>query len=108
MQIVDILSAMNADSSSPLVQLRVDGGMARNNLLMQFQSDVLNVPCLRPSVLETTALGSAFLAGLGVGFWSDTTAISEAWRLENRFEPNLTAEAREIHLQQWVNAVSKA
>jgi glycerol kinase len=108
MQIVDILSAMNADSSSPLVQLRVDGGMARNNLLMQFQSDVLNVPCLRPSVLETTALGSAFLAGLGVGFWSDTTAISEAWRLENLFEPNLTAEAREIHLQQWVNAVSKA
>lgn len=108
MQIVDILSAMNADSLSPLVQLRVDGGMARNNLLMQFQSDVLNVPCLRPSVLETTALGSAFLAGLGVGFWSDTAAISEAWCLENRFEPNLTTEAREIHLQEWAQAVSKA
>ena len=88
MQIVDILSAMNADSLTPLAQLRVDGGMAKNDLLMQFQSDVLNVPCLRPSVLETTALGSAFLAGLGVGFWLDTEAVSSAWRLSHLSNPN--------------------
>ena len=108
MQIVDILSAMNADSSTPLAQLRVDGGMAKNSLLMQFQSDVLNVPCLRPSVLETTALGSAFLAGLGVGFWSDSEAISSAWRLAHQFDPQLTSEERAIHLEQWSQVVAKA
>ena len=108
MQIVDILNAMNADSLTPLAQLRVDGGMAKNELLMQFQSDVLNVPCLRPSVLETTALGSAFLAGLGVGFWSSTEAISSAWRLSHSFEPQLTSEERAIHQKQWSHAVAKA
>ena len=100
------LKCHSADSLTPLAQLRVDGGMA--NELHAFQSDVLNVPCLRPSVLETTALGSAFLAGLGVGFWSSTEAISSAWRLSHSFEPQLTSEERAIHQKQWSHAVAKA
>ena len=81
LQNVDILTSMEKDSGAKLSQLKVDGGMARNNLMMQIQADVLGVSCVRPTVLETTALGAAFLAGLGVGFWSDTNAIKDdgAW-----------------------------
>ena len=80
LQISDILSAMSTDAGTPLTELKVDGGAARNDLLMKFQADVLGVTCVRPTVLETTALGAAFLAGLGAGVWNSTDAIREAWQ----------------------------
>ena len=108
LQINDILGAMSQDSGTALSQLRVDGGAARNNLLMQFQADILGVSCVRPTVLETTALGSAFLAGLGVGFWKNTDAISCAWAEDRRFEADMPSAERNAHLTAWKTAVSKA
>ncbi len=108
LQISDILTAMSADAGQPLTSLKVDGGATRNNLLMQFQSDILGVDCVRPTVLETTALGSAFLAGLGVGLWTSTEAISAAWAAERRFTPQLSAQAVEAHLAAWAAAVSRS
>ena len=108
MQIVDILDAMSQDSSQRILSLKVDGGMARNDLLMQFQSDVLQVDCVRPTVLETTALGAAFLAGLGVGIWSSTDAIAAAWRESARFSPKNGISFREKHLGYWHSAVKRA
>ena len=108
MQVTDILSSMVADLGHDLLELRVDGGMARNNILMQFQSDVLDVACLRPAVLETTAVGAAFLAGLGVGFWKDTDAISHSWILEKEFSAEITGLKRKSYRKQWSEAVSKA
>ena len=108
LQISDILGAMSQDSGTPLTQLRVDGGAARNNLLMQFQADILGVSCVRPTVLETTALGSAFLAGLGVGFWKNTDAISSAWAEDRRFEADMALSKRNAHMIAWQTAVSKA
>lgn len=108
LQINDILGAMSQDAGTPLSQLRVDGGAARNNLLMQFQADILGVSCVRPTVLETTALGSAFLAGLGVGFWKNTDAISRAWAEDRRFEADMPSAERNAHLTAWKTAVSKA
>lgn len=108
LQISDILKAMSADAGHPLTALKVDGGATRNNLLMQFQADILGVGCVRPTVLETTALGAAFLAGLGVGFWENTDAIAEAWAAEQRFDPQMSAGMVEDHLSAWAAAVSKA
>lgn len=108
LQISDILNAMVADAGHPLTELKVDGGATRNNLLMQFQADILSVSCVRPTVLETTALGSAFLAGLGVGFWENTDAITDAWAAERRFAPEMPAAQVEHHLSAWKQAVSKA
>ena len=108
LQIADILGAMSADAGTPLAQLRVDGGAARNDLLMQFQSDVLRVDCVRPTVLETTALGAAFLGGLGAGFWSSTDAITDAWVEDRRFAPGLEESIRQGHLDAWAAAVQRA
>ena len=108
LQNVDILAAMERDSGATLSQLKVDGGMARNNLMMQIQADVLGVSCVRPTVLETTALGAAFLAGLGVGFWSDTNAIKDAWCLDRIFEAQLADEAVQKLLSSWQNAINRA
>jgi glycerol kinase len=108
LQISDILRAMEADAGKPLAELRVDGGAARNDLLMQFQADVLGVPCVRPTVLETTALGAAFLAGLGAGVWDSTDAIAEAWRQDRRFSPAMGEEDRAAHLAGWADAVKRA
>ena len=108
MQIVDILQAMSQDSAVSLTSLKVDGGMSRNNLLMQYQADVLNVDCVRPQILETTALGAAFLAGLGIGFWSDAQAVSDAWQQSAEFRSSMRAEDRARALSTWHNAVKRA
>ena len=108
LQNVDILNAMSSDAGCPLQVLKVDGGMSKNNFLMQFQSDVLGVDCVRPTVLETTALGAAFLAGLGVGIWSDTQAVQDAWKESALFSPKMNADQKDSHLLRWQEAVSKA
>lgn len=108
LQISDILTAMAADAGAPLARLKVDGGATRNNLLMSYQADILGVDCVRPTVLETTALGAAFLAGLGVGFWKDTEAISEAWAQDRVFSPAMDAAEVAVHLAAWKSAVRRA
>ncbi len=107
-QIADILGAMTADADTALTTLKVDGGAARNNLLMQLQADLINRGCVRPTVLETTALGSAFLAGLGVGMWKSTNAIEEAWAEDSKFTPNMSDDERAQHLAAWAAAIAKA
>jgi glycerol kinase len=108
LQIGDILGSMEADAGLQLSALKVDGGAARNNLLMQFQADILATQCVRPTVLETTALGSAFLAGLGVGFWDSPVRVNEAWVKDRTFFPEMEDDVREGHLAAWAAAVAKA
>ena len=108
LQIVDILDAMSQDAQRDLQILKVDGGMSRNNLLMQFQSDVLGVDCLRPVILERTALGAAFFAGLGVGFWSDIEDVRASWKKDAQFSSSMDADQKEIFLKNWHEAVKKA
>lgn len=108
LQIYDILQAMEKDSGRQLSVLRVDGGASANNLLMQFQSDVLGVAISRPRILETTALGAAFLAGLGIGVWRSKEDIQRTWREAQRFSPTNDRTPIEAHLKRWNQAVSKA
>ena len=86
-QVADLLDAMSADAGIPLTELRVDGGAATNNMLMQFQADLLGVPVVRPAVTETTALGAAYLAGIAVGYWKSVDDVSGQWKVDRRFEP---------------------
>lgn len=104
----DVLTAMQQDSGNQLARLRVDGGAVRNNLLMQFQSDILGCPVERPIIGETTALGAAYLAGLAVGFWSSCEEISEQWASEHIFEPVMKEEEREGLYSGWQRAVHAA
>ncbi len=108
LQIADILSAMEADTGLSLKELKVDGGAAANNLLMQFQCDILRTTTIRPTVLETTALGSAFLAGLAVGFWDSPNRVAEAWTVDSTFLPDMRDDVVEGHLAAWAAAVAKA
>lgn len=108
LQIGDILQAMSQDLGAPLQELRVDGGAARNDLLMQRQCDVLQARCVRPMQLETTALGSAFLAGLAVGLWESQEALAESWREDRVFEPNMTSSDRDALISLWQRAVERA
>ncbi len=108
LQIRDLADAMAADAGRPLAELRVDGGASQNGLLMQFQADVLRTPIVRPAFVETTALGAAFLAGLGVGVWSSTDEVRRVWREERRFTPSLPAAEVEAHLRRWHAAVDRA
>lgn len=103
----DVLKAMEQDAGTPLETLRVDGGAAVNDVLMQIQADVLGAAVERPEVTETTALGAAYLAGLATGFWADTDAIAGQWRLERRFEAQMAAEDRERLLKGWKRAVDR-
>ncbi|WP_332878671.1 glycerol kinase GlpK [Massilia sp. S19_KUP03_FR1] len=107
-QNVDVLTAMQKDAAIPLTELRVDGGGARNDMMMQFQADILNVPVVRPVVTETTALGAAYLAGLAVGFWASLEEIQGQWRLARRFEPTMGADERECRLATWQRAVDRS
>jgi glycerol kinase len=104
----EVLDAANAVAEVPLAELRVDGGMTANELLMQFQADVLGVPVLRPRVTETTALGAAFAAGLAVGFWADEQELRARWALERRWEPQMDERRREREYAQWKKAVTRS
>jgi len=108
LQSADVLDAMQGDAAIALTELRVDGGAARNDLLMQFQADILGVPVLRPHVTETTALGAAYLAGLAVGFWSSQQEIAAQWRMERCFEPRMHADERASRLGLWRRAVERS
>ena len=103
----EVLDAVNADTGIPLTELKVDGGMIENGLLMQFQADILGVPVVRPVVAETTALGAAYAAGLAVGFWKDTDELATNWQEKQRWEPQIDDAAREELLKTWKKAVSK-
>lgn len=107
-QTKDVLDAMEADSNISLKTLRVDGGAVKNNFLMQFQGDLLNVPVERPEINETTALGAAYLAGIAVGFWKDRSEIANQWNLDKRFEPELEEEKRNELYKGWQKAVKAA
>ncbi|MBI2926626.1 MAG: glycerol kinase GlpK [Verrucomicrobia bacterium] len=107
-QVADLLHAMEADSGIRLKEIRVDGGAAANNFLMQFQADLLGVPTLRPRVAETTALGAAYLAGLAVGYWKDRADIASQWQLDRKFEPTLEPARRAQLLADWSKALTRA
>ena len=107
-QVADILHAMEADSGIRLKELRVDGGASRNNLLMQFQSDLLKVPVVRPKVSETTALGAAYLAGLAVGYWKNRAAIATQWQVDRRFRPAMKPKDRNRLIAGWTQALARA
>ena len=104
----DVLEAMTADSGAALKTLRVDGGAVVNNLLMQFQADILGVPVQRPKVAETTALGAAYLAGLAVGYWGSMKEVSEYWALDRAFEPKMSAGQRDDLYGHWKRAVERS
>lgn len=106
-QVADVLTAMQQDANVTLAELRVDGGAAQNNLLMQFQADILDVPVVRPHITETTALGAAYLAGLAIGFWRDVDELSQQWQLERVFTPNMTQAARDKHRSGWRDALAR-
>jgi glycerol kinase len=104
----DVVDAMRADSGLPLRALRVDGGMVRNDFLMQFQADVLGVPVERPAVTETTALGAAYLAGLATNFWHSQDEIARQWRVERTFTPRMSADQRDTLYAGWQRAVERS
>ena len=107
-QSAEVLLAMQRDAHHPLIELRVDGGATSNDLLMQFQADLLGVPVVRPQVTETTALGAAYLAGLGTGFWSSPTEVAANWRAERRFEPQMSRDEAHARLARWAQAVDRS
>jgi glycerol kinase len=107
-QTFDMLEAMEADSGVALAELRVDGGMAANDLLMQFQADLLGAPVVRPRCIETTALGAAYAAGLAVGFWTNVQELAAHWRADRRFEPLMPREERDRRLAKWRKAVARS
>lgn len=107
-QTCDVLQAMQKDIGGNLSELRVDGGASNNNLMIQFQSDLLNVPVVRPPVLETTAWGAASLAGLAVGLWSSFDELEANWRADSHFQPQMDTELRSKHLHEWQRAVDRS
>jgi glycerol kinase len=107
-QVADVLQAMQADADMQLGELRVDGGVAANNLLLQFQADLLNVPVVRSRVLETTALGAAYLAGLAVGIWRDPKELALHARDGDSFAPKMTAAEAESLQHGWQKALTRS
>jgi glycerol kinase len=103
----EVLDAMNADSGVPLTALKVDGGMVQNDLLMQFQADILGVPVIRPTVAETTALGAAYAAGLACGFWNEIEDLRANWGKDKEWEPQMDDDTREGYYRNWKKAVTK-
>jgi glycerol kinase len=107
-QTSDVLCRMRDDSGIKLSELRVDGGAAHNDFLLQFQADILDIPVVRPANTETTSAGAAYLAGLAVGFWSDVEELNEMWQRERTFEPRMTGSERKRLLEGWTRAVQRA
>jgi glycerol kinase len=107
-QTMDVLHAMNADTGLPIKELRVDGGATVNNLLMQFQSDMIDCKVVRPRITETTAAGAAYLAGLAIGFWKNLDEIQQYWKEEKTFEPTIAAQIRKKQVQKWSRAIKAA
>ena len=107
-QVADVLEAVHTESGTPLKELRVDGGAAVNDLLMQFQADLLGVPVVRPHVTETTALGAAYLAGLAVGFWASPADLRVSYHAGTRFEPGVGSVQRAARREEWRRAVERA
>ena len=103
----EVLEAMEKDSAVTLKSLRVDGGMVRNELLMQFQADLIGVPVIRPQVTETTALGAAYAAGLAVGFWRDLDALRANWGKDHEWQPKMDTAQRESLYACWKKAVTR-
>ncbi len=108
LQIFDLAEAMRRDSSRTIPAFKVDGGAAANDLMMQFQADVLETEVVRPKNLETTSLGAAFLAGLGAGVWESPDAIARAWKVDKVFKPRMRADVRQRALDKWRKAVERA
>ncbi len=104
----EVVEAMIADACIPLGDLKVDGGMVRNNLLMQFQADILNVPVVRPKITETTALGAAYAAGLAVGYWQNLDDLQANWQVDRIWHPRMDAEERERRYRGWLKAVQRS
>ena len=107
-QVADLVRAMQDDAGEPMTELRVDGGAAANDLLMQFQADILGVPVVRPTMLETTALGAAYMAGLAVGYWKSVEEIAANWSVDRRFEPSMAERDSAALLARWREAVGRA
>jgi len=107
-QVADVLDVMKQDSGVAMNELRVDGGACANDLLMQFQADILQVPVVRPKVTETTALGAAYLAGLATGFWKNRTEVQDAWQCDRRFEPQMSAADSMHRRRRWAEALSRS
>jgi glycerol kinase len=107
-QSADVLAAMQDDAGITLSELRVDGGASRNDLLMQYQADLLDVPVVRPRITETTALGAAYLAGLAVGVWRSAGDLASHWQVDRRFEPAMAPSERERLRDGWHRAVRHA
>lgn len=107
-QTMDVMNAMEIDTNMQITELRVDGGASANNLLMQFQSDILGIPVIRPEVVETTALGAAYLAGLSTSFWNSIDELKNQWKLNRKFSPMLSAEEVNGLKTKWADAVERA
>ncbi len=107
-QTAEVITAMERDSGIAISEIRVDGGASANNLLMQFQSNILNKPVIRPQIVETTALGAAYLAGLATGFWSNIEEIKQQWQPQRRFEPQMDVKTSESLLNRWHEAVIRS
>jgi len=107
-QVADVLAAMESDSGVPIQELRVDGGAARNDLLMQMQADLLGVPVMRPANPETTVLGATYLAGLAVGYWPDQESLAQQWAVDKRFEPKIGDDERRTRRERWSHALERA
>ena len=106
-QTMDITAAMSRDAGVPLRELKVDGGASRNNLLMQFQADILGTKVIRPQVVETTAMGAAYLAGLAVGYWSSIDEIRKQWQVDRIFEPSWDEKQIQTARSGWEDAVKR-
>ena len=107
-QSAELLEAMQKDSGEKISELRVDGGAAANDLLMQFQADLLGVPVARPRVLETTALGAAYLAGLTMNLWKSREEVAGHWQLDRRFEPSMSRDEAGEKMKRWREAVARS
>ena len=107
-QVADLLDAIRSDAAADIAELRVDGGAADNDTLLQFQADILGIPVVRPTITETTALGAAYLSGLAVGYWKDPSELATQWQIDRRFDPQMNHDRIADMRNQWASAVDRA